>query len=282
MLAAEIHGKIGIGRAPHQRLEDVLTSDVFSIFRFIDELGPAAAILRCGENVRGDKLEPGEFAGVEVHFWPRFAREGLAGWREPDCLLLLVSAGGEVTAITVESKYDSGLSNHGPGGEDLDAAEDSRQNNVEGGHQLADEFMGLFEPNWSRLPDASLAEFRRAKRRLLLYVTCHDVIPASDLDEAVEHVRVARDGVDLQPERAMFWLGWSAIYEVLGDASAGVLPPGAQRLVDDVRAVLKLRGMTPFNPFQALSAVETYEPLLEQGIWSQELRSVPKYEPLLR
>jgi hypothetical protein len=58
MLAAEIHHKIGVDRAPHQRLEDVLTSNVFSIFRYIDSLAPAASVLSCAVDAHGNKFDP--------------------------------------------------------------------------------------------------------------------------------------------------------------------------------------------------------------------------------
>jgi hypothetical protein len=188
-----------------------------------------------------------------------------------------------VTAITVECKYDSGLSNRGSGGDDQQAPEGDGQDEADWGHQLADEYLGLFQRIWKELPQPAVSTLQRASRWVLLYVTCHDELPATDLEEAAKHVRAAhgRDHVPVEPERAMFWLGWSSIYEALGGASRDVVSPAAQHLVDDVRAVLKLRGMTPFNPFQTLTAVETCESLLEERIWSQDLPRVPKYQSLL-
>jgi hypothetical protein len=90
-------------------MEDVLTSDVSSLFRYLGDLTVPSRILRAATNRDGDPLDAGDIKDARVIFWPRLFFDGTNA-RESDVLLLLETSTGR-WAANAESKYDSGLSN---------------------------------------------------------------------------------------------------------------------------------------------------------------------------
>src|SRR5688572_13639064 len=98
MIDADVRGKLGRdGRNAHDRAEDLLTSTVFGLLKY---LNPADAVLPFVRRARRVSLESGrlvvgraddgdgpwlqltEAESVETEFWPSFGVEG-----EPDVLL---------------------------------------------------------------------------------------------------------------------------------------------------------------------------------------------------
>lgn len=56
MLAAEINGKISSNYPPHQRMEDVLTSNAISMFRYFNDLKLPTIFLRQAKNLKDESL----------------------------------------------------------------------------------------------------------------------------------------------------------------------------------------------------------------------------------
>jgi hypothetical protein len=120
MLAAELHWKISPGRPAHERMEDVLTSHVFSLFRYVAHLELQADFLRSAVNLRGEHLAVGRLQAARVVFWPKFAVGQVR--READALLLLHQADDGSLALLVEAKHEAGL--HNLEGEEAEAEEE--------------------------------------------------------------------------------------------------------------------------------------------------------------
>src|SRR5260370_20099024 len=108
MIFAEIHGKLGVNYSrAHERGEDVLTSTVFGLLRYIPLADGFLGALRRVRPVRIDaqgvviRLDPdwldlGRVATVKVDFWPCWRDYG-----EPDVLLTLDDAVGSPVAVVL-------------------------------------------------------------------------------------------------------------------------------------------------------------------------------------
>ena len=106
MLKAEIHGKLRIdidadmdldnsaSRREIERMEDVLTSNVFGVLKNIDASVMNAVLLEAGLSTNETSSE------MEWHFWPRYQPEGV----EPDIVIETSQR-----ATVIEVKYESGF-----------------------------------------------------------------------------------------------------------------------------------------------------------------------------
>ncbi len=192
MLAAELYRKISPTNPPHQRMEDVLTSYVFSLFRYLNDLSVPLAFLQCAQNLDERNLALHQINEVSVFFWPRFTF-GTSRFREADVLLLLTHLKKGRTAVVIEAKYDSGLTNRSDGVTDGDESMDEQSETpICYGHQLADEFCGIKCGSWQS--EEIRQNIHQAERKLLLYVTGNYEMPKTELQEAVRHIEKRRCG----------------------------------------------------------------------------------------
>ena len=115
MTIAELHGKLSPKRAGgfYERIEDLLTSDVFGTMKyagweygFLDWLrsarGPTENCISATLVFPSDE----EMSHADYQFWPM-----LKNGREPDLLIALHQKSGKLVLIIVEAKYLSGPSN---------------------------------------------------------------------------------------------------------------------------------------------------------------------------
>ena len=108
MLQAELREKINGSRPEsiHDRLEDILTSNVFGAFRYLRPEKGILPFLCSAKNARLETLRvPSGVRDVEWKFWPR-----LPDRREPDLLLRLKLDAGP-PSIPIEAKCEA--SKHG-------------------------------------------------------------------------------------------------------------------------------------------------------------------------
>jgi hypothetical protein len=276
MLAAERHGKISSGRPAHDRMEDVLTSDVFSTFRYFRNLEIQGNFLRRAVNLQGEYLRVGRLQDASVVFWPKFALG--KGRREADVLLLLQEADEKPLAVVVEAKHEAGLHN-------LDGAEHAGEEEalVSSGHQLADEWASLNSTIWYIPQDASRQFWQ--SRRVLLYVTAHHEMPKGDLEEAVRVAGAAssRWVTGSSPQTDIYWVGWRVLHSLLvsgGNAGFPGYSPGERSFLEDLREVLALRRLREFQPFQGLQPIGPYDRLMQLLPRFERLNPVVRYHPL--
>jgi hypothetical protein len=258
MLAAELHNKISLGRPPNQRMEDVLTSYVLSLFRYLNDLRIPLSFLRCGKNLLDRHFEIANLKLCKIFFWPRF-RTTHSRNREADALLILEQESGHKTALLVESKYDSGLHNVQPG-EEVFAPEEGQEMSEFSGQQLADEYMGIKHCAWIRPKNLS-KELENVEARLIFYITTHYEMPQPDLRDALA---VLADKSAAESE--LFWVSWRSLHSILTKENECGYPGytlGEKNLLDDVWRVLDQRNVAEFVPFNRLNSIESYEPLLQ-------------------
>lgn len=261
MLAAEIRGKISRLNPPHNRMEDVLTSSVLSLFQYLDQCHILAEILRESISVSGERLQIHDIYESEVLFWPRCAVHGRT--READALIRIQE--GKSTGpvyLLVEAKYGSGLSNIGippEGDEQLSTGNEVREHQF--CHQLADEYCCIKCGQWLH-KFGGYGDLEEAEKNMLLYITSHYECPESDLRDCADIIR----GHKTCDKKAcggnagwdIYWLGWRQIYSVIINELKNYgkfYSTGENRLINDVLKILEIRDLIPFDVFKKLRNV---------------------------
>jgi hypothetical protein len=270
MYAAESSGKVSISAS-----EDILTSYVFSLFRYLSSSYLPFKFLECAQNIEGKLLSLASPSLTGMKFWPRFRLPGDTRYREGDVLILLQDATQGNIALLIEAKFKSGLSNHLP----QPAIEVARYT---AGHQLADEYVGLMEGELIS-NDGLPGDVARSNVRFVLYVTAHHTFPCEDIVSAIEAVR-ASGNVDGTPEREIYWLPWWRLYALidteLKDNVTGY-SSGELNLLADTRLALDMRGLRPFNPFQDIIPVKLLESLWSSPTLFTAITAVARYETVM-
>gem|GEM_PF-3938066 len=268
MLSAELHGKISRANPPEVTMEDVLTSYVLSLFRYLNDLRIPAAFLKRAKNLKGQPPAIDELRDAQIAFWPRF-RLPRGPRREPDALLILNEKDGTSTAVVVEAKYRSGLSSLSIGAADGGEGRDDKaeKEHVYPCHQLAHEYCSVRCACYE-IEESLQTAMRQSQNRLTIYITSNYVPPFADLRDAVEAIRSCscpRKNATCsdEAEQHIYWVNWQALYQILEDEASHGYPNCSRsdrNLLDDLSEVLEMRGLQPFQPFRNLMDVEEYEP----------------------
>jgi hypothetical protein len=255
MVFAEIHGKLGPDYArAHERAEDLLTSTVFGLLRYVPLAdGLLAAIqqvrpVRIDDQDRVEVLPDSKWVDVSgvvdarLDFWPYWR-----GFGEPDVLLTLSDGLGRPCAVVlVEAKLHApkgGRSRHAqePADDVLlydeqdpdDAGDDLADDAAPDPDQLVRYWTGLHQ----RVPTGVQAR--------MIYLTKHAAPPADDLGESVRKARNAGG-----PPMELAWLSWRDIW-VVAQRAAGRERPDADsaRPAADLARLLAHKGLKPFTGF---------------------------------
>lgn len=226
MTIAEIHGKISqAGTNLSDRMEDLLTSDVFGALRYLPPGKALLPFLRKARSFQGRALQlKAEIVRVHSTFWPWLKLPGCIPC-EPDVVLGLETKGGLTHLVAVEAKYYSGLSSE----------EDER---VEPNNQLARELDNLNKVTLAVLkwkPGLLIAS------RTLLYVTQDMGMPRADLGRALSNfTRKRKKGSDI------FWTSWRFLPAILEKSLAIESDPGHRAVLEDMQKLLLRKGLTMF------------------------------------
>jgi len=282
MTIAELHGKLAPHRpqGAHERLEDLLTSDVFGTMKYVGLECGFLEWLGSAVEVSLDHETPMQMAGTlsdvlpaaahisstEFRFWPT-----LPNGREPDLLLVFRMDDGRSIGIMVEAKYFSGPSDYEIEGVEDSTASDERE--TRSGNQIADqvnEFWSASSKLWDDIP-------RQA--RYHLYVTTHYAAPLHVYGEAGKHL--AR-GVAMR----LYWLSWHRLLQCL-NVPSDAADLGRAALVDDLRELLKRKRLRGFEGYAQLLAerqgpvVPAELPLFfRRGLWNFPAPVFPGERPL--
>ncbi|HYO51336.1 hypothetical protein, partial [Archangium sp.] len=144
------------------RMEDVLTSNVFGLLRCTapsELLIPWLSRSRPAVDTSPALIE-GDIHAADIHFWPRLHR------RELDVLVVLRSSRG-THIVGIECKYDSGKS---------EASVDTDSDALASGDQLADYMNSLAADALHPPPYAP----ETVHRRSLIYLTAHATMPRNE------------------------------------------------------------------------------------------------------
>lgn len=258
MTIAELHGKLNPERpsGAHERMEDLLTSDVFGTMKYAGWQNGFMNWLRSAISCNG-KFYATEFlpeddliSNVYFAFWPTLSNN-----REPDLLIGIRTTEDQIVLIMVEAKYFSGASNY-----------DIEPENITpelSGNQIADQincFPDVF-------PDISI----KATQCLHIYVTAHDILPVNILESASQHIK--------KGNIPFFWLNWQALSNLLMIVKDEDI--GKQEMINDLIKLLKRKDLIPFDGFKTMMTGD-WKPLIgksflqAQSLWSVQVPHLPQ------
>lgn len=253
MTIAEIHGKIsGAGTNLSERMEDLLTADIFGCIRYLPTEKALIPFLYTAHSFHGNAFTiPDKIVKVHYAFWPWLkSRDPIPC--EPDVALGLETEGHCVHLILVEAKYYSGLSSE----------EDER---LEPNDQLARELDNLDAVSCVALgwkPQLDIAS------RTLLFVTQHMGIPHDLLAQSLaEYSRKRnRDG-------DIFWTSWRFLPSILERILETETDSTHRAVLEDMRNLLLRKelimfcGVEPIITNFNLSNFEFYQVSSKNYYW---------------
>lgn len=242
MTIAEIHGKL----SPYERMEDLLTSDVFSTFKYLNPNQGLIPFLKRAIKVI-DKTNPLfllDIVEAEYVFWPRTTKLN----REPDLLIILTKEDGTTISILIEAKYTSGKSNIFRDKEKTDDLDHFD------GDQLAELYKELQEGNLQISNRRIKEKFIKSNgKRYLFYTTAHHTIPKKDFEETFKILKKKK--YDNQTGEYFYWINWMCITDVIDETNAKENwsnAPTMQYLLNDLKELLCRKGLIPFYGFSNL------------------------------
>lgn len=238
MIEAELHDKLSQdGAGAHERMEDVLTSNVFGLLRYLPSSTALLPwILRARPVGEAPPLQLAPPLDPVFWFWP------MLGTGEVDVLLSAPTDDGGVDLVAIECKYESGKS-----GRAADATPQADGASVDLGalDQLAKYSRGLAGGRYPRKVELG----RPVRRRILVYLTDEVVPPEDELRESLG----AMDSPDQR--KAVYWLSWDRLHQVLKDLDQGKLAPHERHVVSDLLRLLDRKGMRCFSGFERVGQV---------------------------
>jgi len=243
MTVAELHGKL----KPCESMEDLLTSDVFSAFKYChpkEALIPFLELAICFDPHINQPPVFSDVLSAHYVFWPRSS-----SWKEPDLIIILKTTDGSNIALNVEAKYMSGKHN----------AEVDDKESVEPDHLSGDQLVAQYTDlkNSAFTDEVLIRELRLAQRKYLFYVTAHYVPPLHDIEETKESLSKSPFGGDVDK---FFWLSWRSAWSVCELRKGRQIP-----VLEDLRYLLEKKNLKQLSLWQEVGACES-----PVGFWIEE------------
>jgi len=246
MTIAELHGKLSPDRpmGVSERLEDLLTSDVFGTMKyagwekgFIEWLLKAeTAPIKPQPPPIEHYLSKSKIINIEYKFWPR-----LTNGREPDLALLIRFDLKDYLLILIEAKYFSGTS-------DWELDEETNPFGLTG-NQIADQINGMADMSRKDLfkwfgstIDSKLIDADVCLEKIHLFITMHNVLPVNDYEKSTKQLD------STWPVHA-YWLPWARLSECL-KKHLGQTDYRINSLIKDLYDLLHRKGLVPFHGFE--------------------------------
>ncbi len=226
MTVAEIRGKISeAGTNLSERMEDLLTSDVFGCMKYLPAQKVLIPFLSRARSFLGNSLVlPSRVVRVHYSFWPWLKLPGCIAC-EPDVVLGLETEDHQLHLLLIEAKYYSGLSSE----------EDER---IEPNDQLARELDNLDVVSCGdlgRRPNLDIAS------RTLLFVTQDMGIPRTLLMQSLaEYTRKRHKGGDI------YWASWRFLPTILEQSLEAETVQENIAVMEDMLKVLLRKGLVMF------------------------------------
>ncbi len=227
MTVAEIRGKISdTGSNLSERMEDLLTSDIFGCMQYLPARKVLVPFLRAASSFHGNVLSISESpVNVRYLFWPWLESEGCRPC-EPDVLLVIETEEHNIHLIVIEAKYYSGLSSE----------EDERP---EPNDQLARELDNLKALNPLSL---GLGNNLEVISRSLLFVTQDMAIPRELLARSLNAYERKKDKVG-----DIYWASWRFLPDILEKQLTTVESPEQSAVMNDMLTLLRKKMLFMFS-----------------------------------
>jgi hypothetical protein len=227
MTIAEIHGKISEqGTNLSDRMEDLLTSDIFGCLRYLPPHEALIPFLSTATSFHGHPLvPPDEVVTVHYSFWPWVELLGCKPC-EPDIVIGLQTEKKCLYLIFIEAKYHSGLS----------SIEDENESPND---QLARELDNLdtvssLNLRWS--PDLTIIS------RYLLFVTQHMGIPRRLIAQSLAEYQRKRNR-----QGDIYWTSWRFLQPILEKNLKQENSPQNMAVMEDMLELLLRKGLSIFR-----------------------------------
>lgn len=227
MTIAEIHGKISdSGTNLSERMEDLLTSDVFGCMRYLPAEKALIPFLNTARSLDGNAfIIPRKIVNVHYSFWPWLKSPGRVPC-EPDVVLGLETEDRHVHLVLVEAKYYSSLSSE----------EDERP---EPNDQLARELDNLEALSCAILDWKTQSDIAS---RTLLFVTQDTGIPRDLLAQSLaEYSRKRNRDADI------FWTSWRFLPSILEQSIEKERVTENTAVLEDMLKLLLRKGLIMFH-----------------------------------
>jgi len=244
MIFAELHGKLGTDYSlAHERAEDLLTSSVFQLLRYIPLEHGFLPLLRA--IVPWSKRWPviDHLTSLTVEPWPSLSAAG-----RPDLILKLHVEGHLAQVVVVEAKLYAGKSSRA-----LEHASDPSKSDEETAAEiqppLSQDQLAKYWQGLQRYEPAS--EIGKA----VVYLTAHVAPPREELDESLVCDFTMRLG----------WLSWYHIWAV---ASNATLALSESLPAQDLCELLRHRGFATFRGFGRRAL---FDPPLSPHFFAQQI-----------
>ncbi len=233
MTIAEIRGKISeAGTNISERMEDLLTSDIFGCLRYVPVEKVLIPFLRTAYSFHGSGFTvPDRIIRIHYRFWPRLKSSGRVPC-EADVVLGLETGSHHIHLVMIEAKYYSGLSS--------EEGERPEPNN-----QLARELDNLDVAScatfgWQRGLDVA--------SRTLLFVTQDMGIPRELLRQSLAEYSQKR-----KKDGDIFWASWRFLPSILEQSLEKENNPEYAAVMEDMLRLLLRKGLIMFNGVEQIT-----------------------------
>jgi len=237
MSIAEIRGKISeAGTNISERMEDLLTSDIFGCLRYVPAEKVLMPFLHTACSFHGkDFTVPGKIIRVHYRFWLWLKSSGRVPC-EPDVVIGLETDNHQIHLVMIEAKYYSGLSSE----------EDERP---EPNNQLAREL--------DNLDVASCATFGwqislGVASRTLLFVTQDMGIPRELLRQSLAEYSHKR-----KKDSDIFWTSWRLLPSILEQSLQKETNSEYKAVMEDMMRLLLRKELIMFNGVEPI--IESFD-----------------------
>ncbi len=236
MTIAEIHGKIGSsGGNLSDRLEDLLTSDVFGPLRYLHAQEGLFPILSeatpyCETT---PKLEFDCSDEPEVCFWP------WTGTSEPDVLIKCKDH-----LVMIEAKYLSGKSGGDDGNNSESAFSEFTLSESTSSDQLVREFNDLKR------------ESEKYSKYSLIYLTAHRTFPTEDIGSSYDAITCKRKKEDYKNN--VYWLSWFHVRKCIEILMEKQTNKHKKKILNDINRLLRKKGFRGFEGFSKIAIEKIY------------------------
>jgi len=246
MTIAELHGKLNPDRpnGAHDRMEDLLTSDVFGTMKYAGWQYGFMNWLRSAQSPyekshAGDVLPSDDIIrNVHFEFWPQLQNN-----REPDLLIGFETVTGDIVQLMIEAKYFSGAS-------DIEMDIDNRTPE-RSGNQIADQVNGF--PN--RFPNV----LNKVIQNVHMYVTADDSCPLQTYENAADHI--------INKEIPLFWINWQSLSFFLKNIQTE--DQGRMSMINDLLKLMQRKNLIPFEGFK-ISSNGQWNSLIGHSFWEEQ------------
>lgn len=232
MLMALLHGKLS---RDQENMEDILTSNVFGILKY---LPPGVALVPFLRKVSGPKGDyPLADLPLDIHvkyeFWPWLGKLDPTGC-EPDVLLRIDCRDGKRILALIEAKYRSGKSSKE---EEEESQSEKSTQEQSATVTVTPEINQLEKP----VKDQLSREWRNLRRLagkesaepVLIYLTADFACPTKDIEASQEALKGEKGKIS--------WLSWRHLPSLITDSHYGMLR--------DLAAVLRRLDLVFFEGF---------------------------------